>query len=75
MLGGLNPADIHEKLKQDKIFEKHLFAYFKVIIHHHLPDIDIVVDKRYEPCIENPPHLPEETDPKKLTDWKKIYGF
>ena len=30
------------------------------------------MDKRYEPCIENPPHLPEETDPKKLTDWKKI---
>lgn len=72
MLGGLNPANIHEKLKQDKIFEKHLFAYFKDIIHLHLPDIEVVVNKKYESCTENPPHLLEETDPKKLTDWKNI---
>ena len=67
----MNPADIHEKLKQDKIFEKHLFAYFKDIIHHHLPDIEVVVNKKYESHIENLPHLLEETDPKKPTDWKK----
>ena len=65
MLGGLNPANIHEKLKQDKIFEKHLFSYFKDIIHHHLPDIEVVVNKKYESCTENPPHLLEETDSKK----------
>ena len=34
LVWGLNPADIHTKLKQDKIFEKYLFSFFEDIIQH-----------------------------------------
>ena len=59
LLGGLNPSDIHEKLKIDDSFKEWLFGYYEDIIHHHLPDVDIVMDMHYKPCVECPPNLPE----------------
>ena len=75
MLGGMNPTDIHEKLKRDKDFENHLFDYFEDIIHHHLPDVEVIVDKNHEPCVKCPLHLPEncpDLDPKEHADWKRF---
>ena len=75
MLGGMNPTDIHEKLKRDKDFENHLFDYFEDIIHHHLPDVEVIVDKSYEPRVECPPHLPKncpDLDPEEHADWKRF---
>ena len=72
LVGGLNPADIHTKLKQDKIFEKHLFSFFEDIIQHHLPNVELTIDKNYEPHIECPPHPPKyhpDMNLKVLEDW------
>ena len=73
LLGGLNPSDIHEKLKIDDSFKERLFAYYEDIIHHHLPDVDIVMDTHYEPRVECPPNLPEDCpnlNTIQLAEWK-----
>ena len=75
MLGGMNPTDIHEKLKRDKDFENCQFDYFEDIIHHHLPDVEVIVDKNYKPHVKCPLHLPEncpDLDPKEHADWKRF---
>ena len=75
LVGGLNPADIHTKLKQDKNFEKHLFSFFEDVIQHHLPDVELTIDKNYEPRIECPPHPPKyhpDMDMKVLEDWDRF---
>jgi hypothetical protein len=57
--GGSNPSVIHQQL-HDEAFPKKFFAFFNDIIHHHLPDVEIVVDSKFEPRIERPPRPPSE---------------
>ena len=56
--GALNPSDLHKQLKSDKIFEQKVFKNFEGIIKHHLPDVDIPIDKYFEPRTQWPPHAP-----------------
>ena len=73
-MGGLNPSDIHEKLKQDVEFERRLFSYFEDIISHHFPDVDIALDNKYEPRIECPPQppFPSKGDETVSRAWKSF---
>jgi hypothetical protein len=59
LLGGLNPNDIHLKLKSNPGFQQQFFSYFEDIIQHHLPDVDVAIDVHYEPRVERPPFPPE----------------
>jgi hypothetical protein len=59
--GGLNPSDLHQRLKDDPMFKIRFFDFFKDIIHHHLPDNDIQVNPHYEPWIERPPMPPSSS--------------
>jgi hypothetical protein len=61
LVGGSNPNDIHRRLKEEPGFESRFFEYFEDIIQHHLPDVEISVDKGYEPRIERPPIPPKTT--------------
>jgi hypothetical protein len=58
LLGGLNPSQIHERLKQDVSFKNRFFEFFENIIHHHMPDIDIKVEANFEPRTQRPPLPP-----------------
>ncbi|KAG1761818.1 hypothetical protein EDD22DRAFT_736177, partial [Suillus occidentalis] len=46
--GACNPSDMHVKLRDVK-FQQRFFAFFEDIIHHHLPDIEVDIDPKYEP--------------------------
>lgn len=75
LVGGLNPSDIHEKLKQDINFERRLFSYFEDIISHHFPDVDITFDNKYEPrkeCPPQPPPFPLEKKNSMSNVWKSF---
>lgn len=50
--GGMNPNVLHAHLKDDSAYQKQFFDYFESIIHHHLPDIEVLIEPNYEPCIE-----------------------
>ena len=73
LLGGLNPNDIHRKLKEDLDFKTRFFSFFEDIIQHDLPDIDVVIDPMYEPRVERPP-LPPKLSPttsvETLREWQ-----
>lgn len=58
LVGGMNPSELHKALDCDLHFQKRVFAFFEGIIHHELPDIDVHIDPSYDPCIEQPPHIP-----------------
>ena len=55
-------TDAHKHLL-DVEYQKQFFSFFDDIIWHHLPDIEMEVDKKYEPCIECPPCPPEHDMP------------
>lgn len=55
--GACNPSDMHVKLR-DVEFQQHFFAFFEDVIHHHLPDIEVDIDPKYEPRVERPPQPP-----------------
>ena len=59
LLGGLNPNDIHQRLKEDAAFKTRFFAFFEDIIQHDLPDVDVIMDPTYEPRVERPPFPPK----------------
>jgi len=58
LLGALNPTDLHEKLKSSPGFDLKVFYFFEETIKHHLPNIEVNIDKEYEPCSECPLHAP-----------------
>ena len=73
LLGGLNPNDIHERLKEDHEFEKRFFSFFEDIIQHELPDVDIDIDSTFEPRVQRPPSPPSSSTPipaERLRDWR-----
>lgn len=75
LVGGLNPSDLHKKLKTNPDYEKQFFQFFESIIHHHLPDVEMNVDSS-EPRVERPPIPPKYTasDPIEiLNEWEEVY--
>jgi len=58
----------------DPGFQEKFFAYFEDIIHHHLPDIGLEVDKSFEPRTERPPKPPYvDAHLKVLNEWKSVF--
>ena len=73
LLGGLNPNQIHQRLKNDLEFKNRFFKFFEDIIQHHLPDVDIAVDTAYEPRVERPPSPPTVSpniSARELYEWR-----
>ena len=54
LLRGLNPSEVHQKMCDDHNFQERFFAFFEDTIRHHLPDIDLEVEKSFEPQTERP---------------------
>ena len=75
LLGGLNPAEIHSRMRDDDDFQKRFFAFFEDTIHHHLPEIDAIeVDKSFEPRIERPPQPPPpDATLEALNEWDSVF--
>jgi hypothetical protein len=53
--GGLNPSDVHAKMKLDAQWKAQFFDFFEDIIYHHLPETDDEILPNYEPHAERPP--------------------
>ena len=75
LLGGLNPNEIHKRLKADNDFQKNFFEFFEDSIHHHLPNIDIELDPKFEPRIERPPVPPSALDKtlEVMDEWDDVF--
>ena len=58
LVGGLNPSDLHEKLKDNDKYQSQFFEFFEDIIHHHLPDIEYKLQPECDPRTERPPAPP-----------------
>ena len=43
--GGLNPGEVHARMKQDPAWQKQFFEFFEDIIRHHLPDTEDEPDR------------------------------
>ena len=56
LTGACNPSHIHSLLNVSQDYCERFFSFFEGIIYHHLPDVDIDIDPKYEPRIELPPH-------------------
>jgi len=69
--GGLNPSDLHERLRHDADFQERFFAYFEDVIHHHVPEIEEEVDPTFEPRVQRPPAPPcgPDDSSRALQDW------
>lgn len=72
--GGSNPSKIHQQL-HNEAFQNRFFAFFDDIIHHHLPDIEIPVDSKFEPRVERPPQPPskQESTIQILNEWDSVF--
>jgi len=75
----MNLSEIHRRL-HDKDFQRRFFAFFDDIIYHHLPDIEVSVDPKFEPQVERPPRPPSSglADEKlsnvtALAQWKLVF--
>ena len=72
--GGLNPADVHRHLSVDVEYQKQFFSFFDDIIWHHLPDIEMKVDKKFEPRMERPPYPPNyDAALDIIEEWESIF--
>ncbi|KAF5343799.1 hypothetical protein D9758_016212 [Tetrapyrgos nigripes] len=58
LVGGMNPSDIHTKMRNDPDFERRFCNFFDCLIWHHLPNIEYYDDKNVEPRAERPPVPP-----------------
>ena len=50
-----------------------VFSFFDEIIKHHLPEIEVNIDKEFEPCSEHPLHAPPPPESREMFDideWK-----
>lgn len=77
--GGLNPSEVHRRMKNDDGFRNRFFAFFEDIIRHQLPDVDVppgFQSKTYKPATELPPTpLPalkegQERNEDEILDWE-----
>ena len=73
LLGGLNPTDLHEKMRNSVQYQQQFFEFFESIIHHHLPNDDIQIDESYEPRCERPPNPPSPSDHMNIiNEWNSV---
>lgn len=77
--GGLNPSEVHSKMKEDDSFRNRFFAFFKDVVRHQLPDVDVPpgFDPRtYKPGTELPPaplsllNVGEDRDENEIWNWE-----
>ena len=55
LCGGLNPSDVHAKMRTDPEWKQRFFDFFDTIIKHRLPDTGDIVDPAFEPRVQRPP--------------------
>jgi hypothetical protein len=55
--GAPNLSELHRRLHEDD-YQRRFFAFFEDIIYHHLPDVEVDIDLKFEPRVEQPPHSP-----------------
>lgn len=70
--GGLNPTEVHQRMKDDKEFESRFFKFFEDVIRHELPNVDLPsgFDRNtYKPGVEMPP--PPLPCPEAGSTWAK----
>jgi hypothetical protein len=73
--GGCNPSDIHRKLRDHK-YQQRFFAFFEEIIHHHLPDIEVEIDSKFDPCMECPPEPPAgDVNADVMSEWESMFAM
>ena len=74
LLGGLNPSEVHQKMCDDPGFQTRFFAFFEDITHHHFLEINLEVDKSFEPQTKCPPN-PPETDAclDAINEWESVF--
>jgi hypothetical protein len=69
--GATNPSDLHAKLC-DESYQKRFFDFFDNIISHHLPDIEIQIDPKFDPRVERPPRPPMSLSSDEIADWDSV---
>jgi hypothetical protein len=77
LLGGMNPSDVHEKLRGDSAYQHRFFDFFESIIHHELPNVDVQIDSAFNPRIQRPPIPPkigEKHAIEILNKWNEIFA-
>ncbi|KAJ3516563.1 hypothetical protein NMY22_g14178 [Coprinellus aureogranulatus] len=42
--GGINPTELHTRMKASEAYQKQFFQFFESIIYHHLPDVELEID-------------------------------
>ncbi|TFK22122.1 hypothetical protein FA15DRAFT_596699 [Coprinopsis marcescibilis] len=60
--GASNPSEIHDRLWNSEDYQHRFFDFFEGIIHHHFPDVELEVEKSYNPRVERPPVPPNPSD-------------
>lgn len=75
LVGGLNPDELHKKLKDVDGFDQQFFSFFESIIYHHLPDIEVEFDpKSYEPRTQRPPIPPDDISLlENIEEWESVF--
>jgi len=71
--GGLNPTEVHEKMKTDPEWKARFFTFFEDIIKHELPDTCDESEPGYEPRSQRPPNPDNPDFPSEfLSEVKKM---
>lgn len=72
LTGGLNPSDVHKHLL-DESYQERFFSFFDDIIWHHLPDIELHIEKTFESHIQRPPPPPNPDVPfHVMEEWESV---
>ena len=70
LLGELNPAEIHSRMRDNNDFQTRFFEFFEAIIYYHYPEID----EFFEPRIERPPLPPaQDASLEELKEWNSVF--
>jgi len=73
--GGINPAQLHERLRGDDDYQARFFAFFENAIHHHLPDLEDDVDPTFMPQVQRPPQPPHPNSSEDdLSVWDRVFA-
>ena len=52
--GGLNPSDVHQKMRESSEWTEKYFRYWEDVIYHHVPEAEGEVPKNFEPRTQRP---------------------
>jgi len=75
LVGGLNPSQLHDRLRGDDQYQKQFFSFFEDVIHHHLPDVEDHIDPTFEPRTQRPPQPPSvKSPPDALSSWGHVFA-